>query len=751
MGEAGVGKTVGTGTLARMKGMEPIVIDCGGKNLEFLLYQYVPDDSGRASFFKQLQERLDNLSINRNPSLSDQSFDMLKKVLGENLVAKRAADVQTNADRARRRFEGIKFFIKWSQVDLSPGSEVRRTIEAISKDEHMDAASGGLNLKLVEGPVVSAWREGREIILDEYNKGKPGTDGAMQILWQVLNGEMPRHTIRQGEFEFTFDRADMKPGFFCTLTGNMQSDGSSTFAMSKSMLDRISKNTLSRATVDDYAHRISQLWTGLPITTLVEATKGSVPFMADKYLKWFMRLRMLGANDGDVPRHHVSMLENHANVAQAARQLAKFYHPWCNVLDANSSLSQKLDSNLTADIADLDEYSNSVGVGMRMIIRHVNRAYRPLYEVGPAAAKFDLVRDWELESKENVKGPESPLARYGTKISRIIMSEINSTTHFGSDEEQKELRKFLVQTAETCGISGGAFEEGKAVEGHLIADLLNVSGAKGAGRFSGVRKSIIDSIRLKYPNETAKINDEAIAPADRVTKLLSDMYSARHSFPLVNLDLAGVNMTPVYKAVGVEKQGISVPGIPVGQAASRVQADEMFVSLCNSEIRRMIFEYLAASPDIAQNRSDKLLRLAALAICTFELSEGRKDAIAHVLWSSVTDKALVFSSSEIPENLGLHVKQTGCYFINTGYMFAPGNAKEQNEKMLVDSSATECAPVIARSLLARNSISAKVVKSIGDSVLLSELLTTFDVGGEKVNTLVPTAPVVIIKRKDAGR
>ncbi|MDF3025214.1 MAG: hypothetical protein K0R10_2575, partial [Alphaproteobacteria bacterium] len=236
IGDPGAGKSFLGAMQGRLRSRDPIeVLDCGGKNMRELLFEMVLDFGAGDALPKSIDKRL------QAGALEPLSVALLKGLPSE--------VVSLNAD-------GQVASIDWNGLKTSGNDKVEQAFEVlkkVSKIEGLDNAGGNaLGMNSQYGPLIRKFMAGEEIVLDEYNKSREGTDDNLQTVWQFCIGELKECTVENplknkdasaGPSEFTFRREDMKPGFFVTLTGNKKEDGVTTRSLNKSVYSRLSPQT----------------------------------------------------------------------------------------------------------------------------------------------------------------------------------------------------------------------------------------------------------------------------------------------------------------------------------------------------------------------------------------------------------------------------------------------------------------------------------------------------------------------------
>ena len=408
IGDPGAGKSFMGGMQGRLRSKGSVeVFDCGGKNMNELLFEMVLDFGAGDALPKAIDKRL------QNGSLQGPSIGALKQLPSAALSYE----------------DGEIKSIDWNYfknaTQEGEAETAYRVLTEVSKIEGLDNAGGNaLGMNSQFGPLIKAFQEGREIVLDEYNKSKEGTDNSLQTVWQFMNGEINSCTVENplknkdaaaGPSSFTFKREDMQVGFFVTLTGNKTEDGLTTRSLNKSVYSRLSPQTLPDPEVADWQHRICQMMVGIPVSTLYSAFREQADANPKEFGEWLMNLRKeKAAIEGvPVPELQETLLQNWQNVKNASEKLANFYNAWAKMTNSESVALN--DPNLIDEVDE--EYFKKEGIDFRKIKQHLEEALpiRPhmLSTEETASADFkNFFKPPVLAEKEY----ENPSVAFGTRL-----------------------------------------------------------------------------------------------------------------------------------------------------------------------------------------------------------------------------------------------------------------------------------------------------------------------------------------------
>lgn len=538
MGEPGAGKSFLSNLHAKMRTKRgAILADCGDRDLSELLYETVLDIEAGKSLYQEIDGKL------AKGEMTGTSINLLKTALGDAMS-----------------IDGSSTSIDWEAIKGDDAVKAVKALQDVAKLEGLGKggdASIGLTTK--EGAIIQAWKENRPVILDEYNKMKPGTDASLQILWQVFNGEMKEHTVKGGGGKsFTFRKDEMPDKFFVTLTGNMAKDGYSTHDLSASAYQRLQPQYIGSPTPADLQHRICQKLTGMPVSTIYHANESYWKKNPDEFTDYLIDLRKKGMSEeqqANIPTWQFAMLKNWENVLVASEQLAVFYDQWTQVTDPNSKLHKDAEAGnnpAVADLADeIDEaYAARTGVGLRRLIRHLDKATIIAPEVklgGDIGPRGERVDNGDVPKEK----------QFGTRLTNVILEDVNNAS-----EDKELLLDWLLVRAAEAGLIEKVLEEGRSTGDRMISNMLNIDPDKKREvpeNIEEIHTMLCDYLRTKYEGLSEE-NADIISPAKlehtlsqlEGKKEVERMTSRSGVLMLPNEDAESLTNEPIAPAVGLE-------------------------------------------------------------------------------------------------------------------------------------------------------------------------------------------------------
>jgi len=674
IGDPGAGKSFLGAHQSRLRSPQSAnVFDCGGKNMNELLFEMVLDFGSGDALPKAIDKRL------QAGVLEPLSVAKLAQLPSE------AVSLDDSGHVASIDWNFFRGNAKPDQVD-----DAFRILTEVSKIEKLDNAGGNaLGMNSQYGPLVQAFIEGKEIVLDEYNKSKEGSDNALQTVWQFVNGEISQCTVENplknkdttnGPSSFTFRREDTQLGFFVTLTGNKTEDGLTTRSLNKSVYSRLSPETLPDPTEADWQHRICQMMVGMPVSTIYAAYKDAADEDPAAFGKWLLELRKTKAEmEGTpVPELQQALLENWKSVVHATEKLAKFYSNWSAMTNAENLMA----SGNTDLIEEVDEeYSKKEGIDFRKIKQHIEAALpiRPKMQSVDAVVKVDFKNFFkkpELAEKEY----EDPSATFGTRLVDVLDQIVyDKSEAVGKSKLYDKLKTAMDKAGlRDVDLAEGAHSRQKSVE-----DDLNVSAfaSSDIGKQAlEARRVFCDFLRQSDPDIVEK-DDDKIITLDRFSKALKAISSRdtaeTHELFVVNRDHETLTNFPITGA-RIEDAALYPADMTEApfQYGDLVKHDDFLAALAmptvgaknlagiwDANIRPLTQDENAAPSndnnaagekadvalDIAENRSSHGIATTTLRVA-FEDASGVRDVSVHVVTNTQRGKTLIVSEA-LPSKL----------------------------------------------------------------------------------------------------
>ena len=506
----------------------PICVDCGGMNMREIFFRTVIDYGQGVK--EQFEKRL------ADGRVSQASVETLKSEFPDCIVEK---DNKTFIDweaigkpRRKRDAEGKEI----NNEDEDRGDAAARAakvLKAIYDKEGIDVQSNAFGIKTVPGEAFESIWTGRPLFLDEFNKSKKGTLDAFQTFLQFCNGEIDDVTIYNpmaaaGDSDspksITIKRSDLRMGWHIGVAGNDASDGDTTQELSVSMLTRLNPMRIGEPGLRDWEHRIGQIWTGLPVTTLYNLFEKTAKANAPAFSDFLCNLRTLGLSAQErqaIPPHEMYFLRNYQETVQAIKQVSAYYNERLQLSNPESdAYSKKENQNLSDEVS---ARGDQIFVSFRKPIADFNKAIQATPEVRPAAEsslKLDLADIFKNVDLSGVGKIQPGWHKFGANMVRAIQEDIANDT-IGMPLTNAR----LITLCETNGIFPPNLAEAKpAKDSKPLPELLKYDPNKDLGgteELEMVRNVLMAC--LKSQNPSLKQEDEYVIPLRALGTAMKDL------------------------------------------------------------------------------------------------------------------------------------------------------------------------------------------------------------------------------------
>lgn len=530
MGDPGSGKSHMAKMMGRVRdprGAE--VIDCGGRYMGDLLFEQVIDFG--EDFKTALTERI------RAGGLSDRSIKIFDEEFPEALVRNgdnEVINIDWNKIGAPKN-TGTKDEPKYETTAEAVTRAMGLIEGTIAKWESIPTQTvNTVGVRKQAGPLIRAYQEGRELVLDEYTKSIEGSDDSLQTVLQFMTGEIDEATVensmkvngRDETYAFTFRRSDIKPGFFVTMTGNKDTDGHSTHSLSRSAYSRINPFTIEDPLPVDWKHRISQILTGLPLSTLYSVFSDMAAEDSDEFGEMMVELRLMGLSDeqrAKVPTHQLTMLRNWEQTNAAVEKLADFYMYWSRIIDPNSDL---FDPDKSQNATNIDlilpeisaGYRDESAMDFRKVIKDIGEALQAKPEVkaieGGSRLRLSFSSVGRKQPMAQAARPEVVASEFGSRLEKVLMERIGTMT-----AGRPKLQAALIKEARERGVFTLSGQDNPTISKLLNQDMFAHMG--GIKSISALRSALSSRIRANDPSAKGRSDDDLV-PLDQAAALCEE-------------------------------------------------------------------------------------------------------------------------------------------------------------------------------------------------------------------------------------
>lgn len=501
---------------------QPLIMDCGGRHMDDLKFETVID------FGEDYKTAIGSRVA--SGTLLASSIRLLEEQLPEALIKSEEGKLTgidwDSAVQPRKKSD------KGKETTQEAVERSVKVFQTVAENEGIPTQSNNiLGMKKIPGKLKQAHDLGLKLILDEYTKSIEGSDDGLQTVIQYLNGEIDEVTVestmkvngREETSSYVLRRSDMKAGFQVIMTGNEEDDGYSTHALSGSAFSRITTFLLKEPLLLDWEHRISQILTGSPLSTLCGFFSGMVQDDAEEFGQMLLELRdwKAQAEGKEAQISHKLRLKNWESTRAAVKKIAEAFYFLNRIVDPASDL---YDSGKAQNAAFCEKvapeisasFAKNAAIDFRKFIKLAERAEKARAEVGKidtGAGKTPRLNLSALASRSmarktaNVVGSS---AEYGSCLRREIERFIGQLT-----AGKPELQKAVVKEFRERGVAFTVDGQQDTVEKLLNVDIY--SGVGGIRTVMAMRDTLAGWMKKSRPELRSKAEEEIVPLEQAVT------------------------------------------------------------------------------------------------------------------------------------------------------------------------------------------------------------------------------------------
>lgn len=556
-GEASAGKTFmfyKTAELVHPEGA--LKVDCGGMNMHELFFRTVID------YGQGIKEQLDSQA--QQGRLQQSTIELLNGAFPNSVIdkgGKAVIDWELIGKPAVK--EGAKENESWTDASI----RAKAVLELAYSKQGINVQTNAFGIKTVPGSIFEAWESGRPLILDEFNKSKRGTLDTFQTFLQFVNGEKGFDTFTAYNplaetsdssdcpKSITLHRKDRKLGWFMGVAGNDKSDGETTQELSVSMQTRLNSSRIGAPQLRDWQHRLSQIYTGLPLTTLYNLFGETAKSNPAEFGQWLVDMRKLGLDEAEIkkiPPHEIHFLKNFHDTVPAMEKLADYYYTRQKFADVESDIYKSSKHN---DISDeVSAHGDRIYVSFRKAIADFDKAKLATPEVVSSKGlklEFNLASLFESFNVDLVSETSPAWHALGKNLSRVIRENIANDT-LGMDKTHAA----LIKVCEDKGVIKASFSGAKANKDFkTIEELLKYDDAaylENSENLKAIRAVLVAAMKNKYKKISAA--DEVMIPLSSLDRALQSIKRDNNSddslvadgrFVIPNDDMDHVTAAPL--------------------------------------------------------------------------------------------------------------------------------------------------------------------------------------------------------------
>jgi hypothetical protein len=682
-GAPGAGKTfLGeiAGKITSEKGA--IKVDCTDMNLNELFFETVLDFNSNQRFYDALSAKIEKYNEaddaqTRDSILNPMSVDILEDSLG----------------KAFSR-SGNKISIDWENVKTAHDGEMRENIERaitglkqVSAKEGLDASGGNaLGMATQEGMAWQAYKEGRVLILDEINRAKRGTFGVLHGWMQFVIGEISECRVRnplkekgdQSKANLHFTKEDMASGHFVYMTGNLEDDSDEVLELPEALSSRVVPQHIPKATTLGWQHRICQILTGIPVSTLYHAQSDVWEKDPEEFTKKLLEWRGLRETK-DVPEHQINMLHRWRDILEATEHLADFLESAGKAVDPDSDWHQA--GTLTQLLDDIsDSFKREMSVDFRKITFFMNKAFQAKPNVRPPQGENapdiqPFIPDYDTsETQEDIR------RKLGTNMTYVILDWIIANSF---ERGKEDLGHQLMKIASDCALIDPQLIEGMPSSRRTFSELLDENPFENGTREAQsvlMRDLMCDQLRHIFPDIAPE--NEDIMSASVMLKPLDDL---EKELPYAMLENSTkrvyvFNTDPDSAHLGPLNEVYKMDAVAPPPLENMVTQNSLLTTLAAPHLRETnllgLWDNSLSDTGLVTkgegHLKDKSLMMAEndkeanIAVTTVSVKHDSDDRHVplHIIWNKQTDRLLVVSDGDISDHLKKSFNDARVIYVN---------------------------------------------------------------------------------------
>ena len=383
IGPPSIGKSYMLKTLGRLTHPRGVLyLNCKDMDMGSIFCETVFDTSAANREKASIDARI--LQGNRDgKGLSADSLTMLRNALGDAFIEEdRGGKKLTSID-----WNGIKVSGKTPEDQNYQKQVIREVISQVCQNEGivMNTDLGQIGITTRDGIAIRAADPnsadyGRPVLLDEINRAKPGTLQKLYEFFAMLSDpKVETFQVVGGENRpFTFRREDLPVSYRMNFTGNPSTRAMGSADMDRPLISRFGAELDIRTVPDpalhDYADRISQSLTGVPLTQLYYSARPYFDENPEKLVETAKLFRLRGLSEADklnVPEEELLNISQAKQIIQLSEQLAEFFASLKNVFNPDSQLFR---GSKFAPSQEYESYLQGVEIDLRLVSKLLEKA-----------------------------------------------------------------------------------------------------------------------------------------------------------------------------------------------------------------------------------------------------------------------------------------------------------------------------------------------------------------------------------------
>ncbi len=498
LGMPGSGKTYQAKLLGRMSALEgAFYVNCKDLDLKNLVVKTVLDTSNIDVEKNAIDARIKMYNKGDKNALSDEGVNLLKTMFESAFSADEDGRIALDWSAARND-------TKYTSQDRD--KEFVSLLQQFCKRENIDYSHNLNSVGFVEkdGPLIEALESGRQIILDEINRGK-NQDYLLPYL-DFLNGGYESMDIEAANGRVIhLTKDNMKPTFMLEAIGNPETlEMGIKEKMSEPLKDRFDIENVEDYTPKDFTDMFCTHVAGVPISIIKDAFN----IKNDRELSQVcMTIRTMGLTDEEYRAFSSSdqktYIENAAQFLEAAECVGKALYELYEYKKACANSSVCEDAKLRSHI-------KGQTFSYRIIEDIVNRAKTYIPESN-TALKTNPFLNYSPEKPKGKNTMEMRLERQGEGLEAALKQVVKEM--FFTSEADKKLAEPVLGYANGIlaknGVGDEVYMEARPITQGRLKNMFTFNSKKRASEEAlNIQEIICRLVKDQHPEKASQTNDE---------------------------------------------------------------------------------------------------------------------------------------------------------------------------------------------------------------------------------------------------
>lgn len=704
MGPPSIGKSYMIKTLGRLTHPRGnLYLNCKDIDMGTIFCETVFDTSGANREKAAIDAKL--LQGNQGGvGLSESSLQMLRNSLGDAYVEEqRDGKTLISID-----WNGIQVKGKTPEEQNYQKQVIREAISQVCQNEGivMTADAGQIGITTRDGIAIRAADPnsadyGRPILLDELNRAKPGTLQKLYEFFAMLSDpKVDKLQVVGGENRpFTFYRKDLPVSYRMNFTGNPAGRAMGSADMDRPLISRfgveLDIRTVPDPALHDYADRLSQTLTGVPLTQIYYSARPYFDAHPEKLVETARNFRLAGLTDAEkknVPEEEMLNIAIAPRIIQLSEQLAEYFSNIKHVFNPESQLYRGGKVSLGQEY---ESYLQGVEIDLRLVTKIIEKAsVVPPRMLQPAMVDYSGAFN---KAAVPTDGPdlEERLADRGRRLEayllqwmhQVIVPADAQTRGIKADECQKVLR--LAKTiAAHSGVGEIRLKESARGGIERIGDLYDYNKLnQPEERIKALRDLMVEDLRKT--NAGLSDDNEKVIPAADVSRAVKQLaaidISAKPAIFVANDNAATFGANPFAAVLTSES----------GTAEKLAARDGFLQALSVPELRQKTLQGLwdkSVIDALGLEANDEAVKLATktsasgLGVTTLLTTHNGKDEALHVFHAPAEGERperVVVVGGAADKRLKALLKSSGVTYVDSNDITAATAVNDAVEDALV--------------------------------------------------------------------